>query len=58
MNAGAPGNSGARGFGQFMVDQRPRFDNAMRRKRKGSSNQVMSKSGIIRPDKRKKAKYL
>lgn len=39
-----------------MVDQRPAFD----RKRKGkfSSNQVMSKSGVIRKDKRKKAKYL
>ena len=44
-------------FGQAMVDQRPRFDSS--RKRKFSSNQVVSKRGkIIRPDKRKKIRYL
>lgn len=43
-------------FGQAMVDQRPVFD----RKRKGkfSSNQVVSKRGVIRKDKRKKVRYL
>lgn len=39
-----------------MADQGPVFDR--RRKRKFSSNQVMAKSGIIRPNKRKRAKYL
>lgn len=43
-------------FGQHMVDQRPRFD---RRNRKGRrENQVLSKKGVIRPDKRHKVKYL
>jgi hypothetical protein len=47
-------------FSQAMVDQRPRFDNALRKgKRRGRrENQVVGKAGIIRPDKRKKAKYL
>lgn len=40
---------------QFMVDQRPRYD---RRGKTVRSNQVMGKGKIIRPDKRKKAKYL
>ena len=39
-----------------MVDQRPRFDG--QRKRKFSSNQVVSKKGVIRADKRKKVRYL
>lgn len=43
---------------QALVDQRPRFDNAVRKKRKSSGNQVMSRAGILRPDKRKKVKYL
>lgn len=43
-------------YPQTMVDQRPAFD--QRRKRKYSSNQVLSKSGIIRPNKRKRAKFL
>lgn len=45
------------GFGQFMADQRPRFDNQMKR-RSRRENQVSGKGGIIRPDKRKKVKYL
>ena len=45
-------------FGQHMVDQRPAFDNQMRRRRRKHGNQVIGKAGIIRPDKRKKAKYL
>lgn len=43
-------------FGQQMVDQTPRFDS--RRKGKFSSNQVVSKRGIIRKDRRKKVRYL
>ena len=43
-------------FGQQMVDQRPAFD--QKRKGKFSSNQVVSRKGIIRRDKRKKAKYV
>jgi len=42
-----------------MVDQRPRYDNAMRRqKRTRRENQVVGKGGIIRPDKRKKPHFL
>ena len=44
--------------GQAMVDQTPRYDNQLRRKKKRRVNQVVGKSGIIRPDKRLKAKYL
>lgn len=44
-------------FGQAMTDQTPRFDGQVR-KRKFSSNQVMSRKGIIRPNKRKKVKFL
>lgn len=44
-------------FPQTMVNQTPRFDNATK-KRKSSGNQVKSKAGILRPDKRKKVKYL
>lgn len=46
------------GFGQFMADQRPVYDNAKKRKRVHRENQVMGRTGIIRPSKRKKAKYL
>lgn len=42
-------------FGQHFVNQTPRYDNATRKRR---VNQVIGKGGIIRPDKRKKAKYL
>ena len=42
-------------FGQHMVNQGPRFD---RKKRGRRENQVISKAGIIRPDKRKKAKFI
>lgn len=47
--------------GQMMVDQGPRFESkGVFKKPRGlrSSNQVMGKQGIIRPDKRKKHKYL
>lgn len=50
-------NGSACSFGQHFVNQGPRFDNQVR-KRKRRENQVMSRSGIIRPDKRKKAKFL
>lgn len=45
-------------FGQHMADQTPRFENAMRKRKPRRENQVMSKSQIIRPDKRNKVKYL
>jgi len=45
-------------FGQHMVNQAPKFDNAVRKKRKSHGNQVISKAGIIRRDKRTKVKYL
>jgi hypothetical protein len=44
-------------FAQAMVNQTPVYDNAVRKKKR-RENQVLSKSGIIRPDKRKKAKFL
>lgn len=46
-----------KGFPQRMVDQTPKFENRVR-KRKCNCNQVMAKCGIIRPDKRKKTRYL
>lgn len=52
-----PGLSGS-SFAQAMVNQAPRFDGALRRKKRGRrENQVMGKK-LIRPDLRKKAKYL
>lgn len=53
MNANASGCQ----CGQFMVDQRPAYDNQIRRKKKRRVNQVIGKSGLIRPDKRVRAKY-
>ena len=44
-------------FGQAFVDRTPAYDGGMK-KRKFSSNQVMSRKGIIRPNKRKKVKFL
>lgn len=53
MNVIANAKAGC-GHPQTFVDQRPAFD----RKRRGRrENQVIGKAGIIRPDKRKKAKY-
>lgn len=54
-----PGPSGS-SFPQAFVDQRPRFDNRLhKRNRRGRrEQQVIGKAGIIRPDKRRKAKYL
>lgn len=43
-------------YGQHMVDQGPRFEGQKKKGRR--ENQVMSQKGIIRPDKRKKAKFL
>lgn len=46
------------GMGQFMVDQTPKFDSQIpKKKRKKNGYQVMGKL-LIRPDKRRKAKYL
>lgn len=45
-------------FGQHMVSQTPVFDNAVRKRRTVRENQVLSRKGIIRRDKRKKAKFL
>jgi len=51
-----PGQTGC-SFGQFMVDQRPRFDARRQRRRGRRENQVRGKN-LIRPDKRKKPHYL
>lgn len=40
-----------------MVNQTPRFDNDVKKKKR-RENQVIGKGGIIRPDKRIKAKFL
>ena len=50
-------SNASKGSPQMMVDQTPKYDNQVR-KRKRRINQVMGRSGIIRPDKRNKAKYL
>lgn len=41
---------------QAMVDQGPRYEGQKKKARR--ENQVISKSQIIRPDKRKKHKYI
>ncbi len=41
--------------GQHMVDRTPAYERKSKKKR--TDNQVMSHSGIIRPDKRNKPKY-
>lgn len=45
---------------QSMVDQTPKYDSRLRQRQRKRRriHQVMGKSGIIRPDKRMKAKYL
>lgn len=43
-------------FGQHFVNQTPVYDNAVKKNRR--PNQVIGKGGIIRPDKRRKVKYL
>lgn len=53
MSCGQPSMKGC-SFGQHMVDQTPAYD----RKRKGRRKNQVLKGGIIRPDKRCKAKYL
>lgn len=45
-------------FGQHMVDQHPRYDNQLRRRRGRRKNQAMGPTGLIRPDKRYKSKYV
>jgi len=45
-------------YGQHMVD-RPKFEGSKPQKRGRRESQVIGKkSGVIRPDKRKKVKYL
>lgn len=51
------GNGMSQGFGQFKVDQTPRFDNQLKKKRRKNGNQVMGKN-LIHPDKRNKVRYL
>jgi hypothetical protein len=52
-------NQAASVGGQFMADQTPRFEGSFRKKKPRRENQVVSKTtGIIRPDKRQKHKYL
>lgn len=54
MSCGASSKGGG-GHPQMMVDQGPKYDMRRGRRRK---NQAMGRGGIIRPDKRYKAKYL
>jgi hypothetical protein len=56
MNQSGAMTSGC-AYGQYLVDQTPRYDNARRRRRPRRESQVLSPRGIIRPDKRKKPKY-
>ena len=41
-----------------MVDQRPKFENSLRKRKARRPNQVVGKTGIIRKDKRTKARFL
>lgn len=52
------GSSGC-GFASAMVSQGPAYDRCEKKKRKCNRNQVISKkTGLIRPDKRYKVKFL
>lgn len=45
--------------GQHMVDQGPKYDNQVRKKRRRvHKNQALGRSGILRPDKRFKTKTI
>jgi hypothetical protein len=58
MNAASSIATGCQ-FAQHLVSQTPVYDNALRKKkRRVNANQVISQAGIIRPDKRMKARYL
>jgi len=47
------------GQGQFLVDRTPAYESTMKKKKKvRRENQVLSKSGIIHPDKRHSARFL
>jgi len=49
----------SQGSGQFMVDRTPAYESTMKKKKKARrENQVLSASGIIRPDKRERPHYL
>lgn len=52
------GQSKGAAFGQHMVDQKPKFDNQVRKRKRRRIHQVLGPSGLIRPDKRMKAKFL
>lgn len=52
------GNGMSQGFGQFMVDQRPKFDNAVRKKKRRQNGYQVQGKNLIHPDKRHKVKYL
>lgn len=54
MTCGSPHG----GSPQAMVDQTPKYENSLRRRKGRRENQVIGKGGIIRVDKRKKAKFL
>jgi hypothetical protein len=56
MTCGSPHSSGQ--FTQMKVDQIPKFENSLRKRKGRRPNQVVGKSGIIRRDKREKVKYL
>jgi hypothetical protein len=58
MNNGASQQSGC-GFSQAFADQTPKYDNAARKRRcKWGSGVLNKKTSIIRPDRRKKTKYV
>lgn len=57
MSCGMGQSKGA-AFGQHMVDQKPKFDNQVRKRKRRRIHQVLGPSGLIRPDKRMKAKFL
>lgn len=58
MNATGSNSKGC-SFGQYLVDESPRYDNQVRKRRRSRKHQALNRgSGLIRPDKRYKVKYL
>lgn len=54
----APSSKGGQSFRQSFVNETPKYDNAIRKKKRPLSSQVIGAGGILRPDKRTKAKFL
>lgn len=55
---GSGANSSSCSFGQHMVDQTPKYDNQLRKRRRKHRNQALGQTGILRPDKRHKVKWM